>query len=50
VWDLLPVFAREEGREPRKLNVPRLIGVKGNRGLAEISPERPDSSGSVRRV
>jgi len=42
VWDLLrPVFAREEGREAAKLNVPRLIGVKGNRGLLKFRPSAP---------
>jgi sulfur-oxidizing protein SoxB len=35
VWDLLARYLREKKIvRPRKLNVPRLIGVKGNRGLA----------------
>ncbi len=35
VWDLLARYLREKKVvRPRKLNVPRLIGVKGNRGLA----------------
>jgi len=35
VWDLLARYLREKKVvRPRKLNMPRLIGVKGNRGLA----------------
>jgi sulfur-oxidizing protein SoxB len=35
MWDLLARYLREKKTvRPRKLNVPRLIGVKGNRGLA----------------
>src|SRR6266853_1359047 len=35
VWDLLARYLREKKVvRPRKLNVPRLIGVEGNRGLA----------------
>jgi sulfur-oxidizing protein SoxB len=35
MWDLLARYLREKKTvTPRKLNVPRLIGVKGNRGLA----------------
>jgi len=35
VWDLLARYSREKKVvRPRKLNVPRLIGAKGNRGLA----------------
>ena len=34
-WDLLARYLREKKIvRPRKLNLPRLIGVKGNRGLA----------------
>ena len=35
IWDLLARYLRDrKSVAPRKLNVPRLIGVKGNRGLA----------------
>ncbi len=35
VWDLLARYLRgKKSIAPRQLNVPRLIGVKGNRGLA----------------
>jgi len=35
IWDLLARYLRDrKSIAPRKLNVPRLIGVKGNRGLA----------------
>jgi len=35
MWDLLARYLRDQKIvRPRKLNVPRLIGVKGNRGLA----------------
>jgi sulfur-oxidizing protein SoxB len=35
VWDLFARYLREKKIvRPRKLNVPRLIGVKGNRGIA----------------
>jgi len=35
IWDLLAGYLRDrKSIAPRKLNVPRVIGVKGNRGLA----------------